>query len=315
MLSRRLIRVKVFKVLFGRVAAGNSDALIGAENELMASCEKTRDLYILLMRLPIALKRMAEIKIEQGLQKFHPTEEEANPNYKFVNNSFIKIIENDLEFLKLADSKGLTWDIYDTFIKKLYLAVTSAECFKQYMNSGNSSLEEDTRLFCNIFANELEDNEDLEYILEESNVFWMNDLEYVLNKVLENLNRIARKKRVIVPDIFRKEDDITYARKLLTESLIHYDEYVNIVAGMVPNWDKERLVATDLALIVMGITEAVVFNSIPLKVTINEYVDISKFYSTPNSRTFVNGILDKILQKMVKDGKIVKTGRGLVGSN
>ncbi len=315
MLSRRLIRVKVFKVLFGRVAAGNSDALIGAENELMASCEKTRDLYILLMRLPIALKRMAEIKIEQGLQKFHPTEEEANPNYKFVNNSFINIIENDLEFLKLADSKGLTWDIYDTFIKKLYLAVTSAEYFKQYMNSGHSSLEEDTRLFCNIFANELEDNEDLEYILEESNVFWMNDLEYVLNKVLENLNRIARKKRVIVPDIFRKEDDITYARKLLTESLIHYDEYVNIVAGMVPNWDKERLVATDLALIVMGITEAVVFNSIPLKVTINEYVDISKFYSTPNSRTFVNGILDKILQKMVKDGKIVKTGRGLVGSN
>lgn len=315
MLSRRLIRVKVFKVLFGRVAAGNSDALIGAENELMASCEKTRDLYILLMRLPVALKRMAEARIEQGLQKFHPTEEEANPNYKFVNNRFTAIIENDLEFLKLADSKGLGWDTYDTFIKKLYLAITSAEYFKGYMNSKESSLEEDTRLFYNIFASALEDNEDLEYILEETNVFWMNDLEYVLNKILENINKISKKKRVIVPDTFRKEDDITYAKKLLTESLIHYDEYVNIVAGMVPNWDKERLVATDLALIVMGITEAVVFNSIPLKVTINEYVDISKFYSTPNSRTFVNGILDKILQQMVKDGRVVKSGRGLVGSN
>ena len=127
--------------------------------------------------------------------------------------------------------------------------------------------------------------------------------------------RSSKKQKVVVPETFIKEDDVAYAKKLLTESMIRYDEYAKTVSGMVPNWDLDRLVSTDLALIVMGITEAVVFDSIPLKVTINEYVDISKYYSTPNSRTFVNGILDKILQQMVKDGKIVKTGRGLVGSN
>jgi N utilization substance protein B len=119
---------------------------------------------------------------------------------------------------------------------------------------------------------------------------------------------------VIIPDVFQNEDDKAYAKKLLTQSLVKYEEYTKLIAEHVSNWDMERLVATDLALIVMGITEAVTFETIPLKVTINEFVDISKYYSTANSRIFVNGLLDKMLQKMYREGQIVKTGRGLVGS-
>ena len=128
------------------------------------------------------------------------------------------------------------------------------------------------------------------------------------------MGAISKSGTVAVPDVFQNEDDKAYAKKLLTQSLVKYDEYTKLISEHVSNWDMERLVATDLALIVMGITEAVTFETIPLKVTINEFVDISKYYSTANSRIFVNGLLDKMLQKMYREGTIVKSGRGLVGS-
>ena len=264
------------------------------------------------MGLPSALKKTAEMKIEAGLKKFHPTAEEANPNRKFVDNKFIAILEEDSAFAHHCFTKGLTWGEYDSFIKKLYATVTSKEYFKEYMESGESSLEEDMKLVKTIFEEELEDNELLEDILEEMSLYWMDDLAYTVNVILKNLPVIAKKAKVDVPKIFLKEDDREYALKLLTKSIVNYDEYTELVSSMVSNWDLERLVATDLALIVMGVTEAVTFDSIPLKVTINEFVDISKYYSTPNSKVFVNGLLDRILQQMVKEGKIVKSGRGLV---
>lgn len=313
MLSRRLIRVKVFKILFGRIIAG-SDSLIGAENELIASCEKTLDLYCMMLQLPMALKKVAEERIEIGLKKFHPTPEEANPNRKFVENGFIGILENDVKFLKLCEGKGLLWRDYETFVKKLYMTIVSREYFKEYMANEQRSLKEDCALLRNIYEQELEDNEALEDILEETSLFWMDDLGYVLGTILKNMGSIAKSGAVIVPEVFQNEDDKIYAKKLLTQSLVKYDEYTKLIAENVSNWDKERLVATDLALIVMGITEAVTFETIPLKVTINEFVDISKYYSTVNSRIFVNGLLDRMLQKMYREGVIVKSGRGLVGS-
>lgn len=313
MLSRRLIRVKVFKILFGRIVAG-SDSLIGAENELIASCEKTLDLYCFMLRLPVALKKVAQARIEAGLKKFQPTPQEANPNRKFVENKFVGLLEDDVKFLKFCESRGLSWQEYETFVKKLYLAISSREYFIDYMQNEQRSMKEDCALLRNIFEQELEDNEDLEDILEELSLFWIDDLGYVLNSILKNMNIIARNGSVAIPEVFQNEDDKVYAIKLLTQSLVKYDEYSKLISEFVSNWDMERLVATDLALIVMGITEAVTFETIPLKVTINEFVDISKYYSTANSRIFVNGLLDRMLQKMYKDGKIVKTGRGLVGS-
>ena len=180
------------------------------------------------------------------------------------------------------------------------------------MESPEHSLKEDADFIKKIYEEELEDNGALEDILEEMSLYWMDDLAYTINVILKNIPSIAKKGVIEVPQTFLKEDDREYAKKLLTRSMLNYDEYTELVSSMVSNWDLERLVATDLALIVMGVTEAVTFESIPLKVTINEFVDISKYYSTPNSKVFVNGLLDRILQQMVKEGKIVKSGRGLV---
>ena len=281
---------------------------------LLLLVKKTLDLYCMMLQLPIALKKVAEERIEIGLKKFQPTPEEANPNRKFVENGFVQILENDLKFLKLCESRGLLWREYETFVKRLYAAISSREYFKEYMANEQRSLKEDCALWRNIFEQELEDNEALEDILEETSLFWMDDLGYVLNMILKNMGAISKSGTVAVPEVFQNEDDKAYAKKLLTQSLVKYDEYTKLISEHVSNWDMERLVATDLALIVMGITEAVTFETIPLKVTINEFVDISKYYSTANSRIFVNGLLDKMLQKMYREGTIVKSGRGLVGS-
>lgn len=313
MLSRRLIRIKVFKVLFSKIASG-SDSLSGAEKELIASCEKTRDLYLFMLNLSVALTRTAQAKIEGGLRKFQPTEEEARPNRKFAENLFAQWLENDAEFMRACETGGLMWSEYGSFVKKLYESVVSKDYYKEYMSRGERSAREDFALFRKIYEQELEDNADLEEILEDTSLFWMDDLSYVLGIILKNMPAMLKKEGAVIPPVFQKEEDRAYAKKLLARSLVNYDEYTEIITGYIPNWDLERLVATDLALIVMGIAEAVNFETIPLKVTINEFVDISKYYSTPNSKVFVNGLLDRVLQKMYSDGEIVKTGRGLVGS-
>ncbi len=312
MLSRRMLRIKVFKTLFGRILSG-SDSTAAAEKELLLSCGKTVELYLFILSLPAALKKAAEEKIERGLQKFQPTPEEANPNYKFVENRFISILENDPKFLKFLQQKGLSWSEYPAFVKKLYNTVASQDYFTGYMESGKNSMTEDIALVRNIFERELEDNGELADILEEMSLYWTDDLGYVLGSIIKNMKRIVDDGAVSVPDVFQNEDDESYAKRLLTMSMLKYNEYTELIAKHVPHWDLERLVTSDLMLIVMGITEAVTFETIPLKVTINEYVDISKFYSTPNSRIFVNGLLDKILQELLANGTIVKKGRGLVG--
>ena len=312
MLSRRMLRIKVFKILFGRVLS-ESDSVAAAERELVLSCEKTLELYAFVLSLPAALKKAAEEKIQRGLLKFQPTPQEANPNYKFVNNRFISILENDPKFLKFLQQKGLSWNDYGTFVKNLYLAISSRDYFAEYMESGTGSMAEDIALVRTIFKNELEDNQELADILEDLSIYWIDDLGYVLGTAVKQMKQIASQSGVELPPVFQNEDDELYAKRLLTASMLKYREYADMVAKRVSHWDLERLVTSDLLLIVMGIVEAVTFETIPLKVTINEYVDISKFYSTPNSRIFVNGLLDKILQELLANGTIVKKGRGLVG--
>lgn len=312
MLSRRLIRIKVFKVLFGRIISGDRSLNI-AEDELVGSCIKTADLYSFLLSLTPALKKVALNKIDAGLKKFHPKPEESNPNMKFVNNIFINTIENDAAFNKYCERNGLTWGNYQDFVKEMYNNLITRDYYKEYMESDKTGLDEDLKFIIRFYEEEFEDNDVLQDLLEETSTFWMDDLNYVLNIILGTINSIAKNGIVSRPNAFLKKDDEVFAKQLLAKSLVNYDEYAAIVAKYIPNWEIDRLVTTDLVLIVMGITEAVNFESIPIKVTINEYVDISKYYSTSNSKVFVNGLLDKIIQQMIKEGTIKKSGRGLVG--
>ena len=313
MINRRLIRIKVFKVLFSKINSENY-SVQAAEKELIHSCENSLDLYYFLMALPYELRLIAEQKIETGFQKFHPTEEELNPNRKFVNNRLLKRIESDPYILKYCERKGLNWREHASFIKKMGAELLSRDYFISYMNSGESSFAEDCTLINTFFQEELEDSEDLYTILEDMSIYWVDDLAYVLNVIIKKLSSLEEDAEIEHPGVFLKKDDEEYAIKLLDSSLANYVEYSGLMSGYVKNWDPDRLAATDIALIVMGIAEAVTFPNIPLKVTINEFVELSKYYSTPNSKLFVNGMLDRILLFLSDEGKIEKRGRGLVGS-
>lgn len=310
MLSRRLIRIKVFKTLFAFVGS-ESDNVNAAQKTLLESCDKVRDLYYFMLNIAGPLVRVAEEKIAAGLRKFHPTEAEANPNYKFVRNRFAALLSDDPEFGRICAKRGLGWGEYEPFVRHVYNSMITKDYYRDYMASEEDSFEADCRLFSCIFQDEFEDNEELDSILEDLSLLWIDDLAFALNAVIAGIDETARKKRIVHPNTFLKEDDKEFALRLLSESIVRYDEYFKLLEEHLDNWKSDRLVSTDAALIVMGITEAVVFPTIPVKVTINEYVEIAKYYSTPNSRIFVNGILDRIIQEKIREGEIVKQGRGL----
>ena len=310
MLSRRLIRIKAFKTLFAFVGS-ESDNVNAAQKTLIESCDKVKDLYYFLLNISSSLINVAEEKIAVGLRKFHPTEAEAHPNYKFVRNRFAALLADDPEFGRICQKRGLVWGEYEPFVRHVYNSIITKDYYQDYMNSGEDSFEEDCRLFSCIFQDEFEDNEELESILEDLSLLWIDDVAYALNTIIAGIDETRRKKRIVHPNTFLKEDDKEFALRLLTESILRYDEYFKLMESHLDNWKSDRLVLTDAALIVMGVTEAVVFPTIPVKVTINEYVEISKYYSTPNSRIFVNGILDRIIQEKIASGEIVKQGRGL----
>lgn len=312
MLNRRLIRIKVFKVLYSSISSG-SNSFAEAEKNMHYSCEKTLHLYYFMLNAAVALKQAADAKIETGMRKFNPTEEERNPNLKFSENKVSEYLLGNPIFKKYCEENVLSWNgDLALFVKKLFASISEKDYFKEYMERESRSMAEDCDLFIRIFEEEFEDNEALESFLEDMSIYWIDDLGYVLNTIIRNLELLRKSSKMPMPGIFMKEDDKEYAFNLLRFSLANYSKYMDIIRENIANWDPERVVTTDLVLIEEGIAEAVGFPNIPVKVTINEYVEISKYYSTHNSKIFVNGLLDRIIQKMIKSGEIVKSGRGLI---
>lgn len=319
MLNRRILRIKAFKVLYSNAIAENM-SLAQAQSQLDVACEATRDLYIYMLGIVSPLTKIARDRIESAKGKFNPTEEELNPNMKFADNALAKLLDADVDFQKVISKKKLSWDQYDIFLKKVMNSVASKEYFAEYMASPTLSLKEDCRLFTRIFEEEFVDSEDLEKILEDKSLYWNDDLAYALTwccKTLKSFEKgeawkmlpLYQSELLEGPDV---ESDMAFVRKLLQAAFAGYDRYFAMISESVTGWEKERLFSTDVALIVMGLAEASSFPTIPVKVTINEYVEISKFYGTQKSRSFVNGLLDRLVQSLVNEGKIVKEGKGLM---
>ncbi|MCF0172326.1 MAG: transcription antitermination protein NusB [Bacteroidales bacterium] len=310
MVSRRLIRIKAFKVLYAAESSQNA-SLAWAEKELLHSLDKTLDLYYFFLNVVPSLTRVARERVDIAHSKYLPTQEDLEVSSKFADNALSPILESTPEFQKICKRGGLSWAEHDVFVKRLYASVAESDYFKAYMASECRSLAEDCELFKNIFAEEFEDNELLEDLLEEKSAHWIDDVGYVLNVIISDLDRIARNGRMVFHDVFLKDDDKDFALQLIRTSLTRYDDYIGRVRDNAPNWDPERIVTVDAALVAMGLAEAAGCPTIPIKATINEYVEISKYYSTPQSHVFVNGLLDVIIKNMVASGEIVKEGRGL----
>lgn len=319
MLNRRILRIKAFKVLYGSVLSENM-SLAQAESQLEVSCEATRDLYVYMLGIVSPLTEIARERIEAAKAKFNPTEEELNPNMKFAENALARLLDEDVDFKKIFAKKKFGWQQYDIFLKKVMSSVMTKDYYQEYMASPEKSLKEDCRLFTRIFEEEFVDSEELEAILEEKSLYWYEDLAYALTWCCKSFAAYAKGEGFRLPPLYQSElltgegveSDKYFVRKLLQSSFAGYEKYSNMVAESVTGWEKERLFSTDVVLIAMGLAEAVSFPTIPVKVTINEYVEIAKHFGTPKSRSFVNGLLDRLVQSLTEDGQIVKEGKGLL---
>ncbi|MBR5834380.1 MAG: transcription antitermination protein NusB [Bacteroidales bacterium] len=319
MLNRRILRIKAFKVLYGSVLS-DEKSLSLAQTQLEQSCEAARDLYTYMLSIVSPLTQVAREKIEAAKKKFNQTEEERNPNMKFVENQLAKLLDADVDFQKLLNKKKYSWAAYDLLLKKVMTSVASKEYYAEYMASEERSLKEDCKLFTKIFEEEFVDSEELEMILEDKSIHWNDDLAYALTWCCRTFKSLAEGESWKQLPLYQSEmmagsdveSDKLFVTRLLQHSFAGYEKYSAMVAESVSGWEKDRLFSTDVILIVMGLAEAVNFPTIPVKVTINEYVELAKFYGTPKSRGFVNGLLDRLVQKLVEDGQINKTGKGLL---
>ena len=304
MLNRRILRIKAFKAIYS-FTEDQSASLKELEAQLDRSLESTRDLYLFMLGFVSPLQSECRARLEAAMGKFNPTEEELHPNFKFAENRIAALLDSDPDFQKITQKKKFAWDQYDVLLRHLYDSIRTRDYFTGYLESGHGSLKEDAALWSRIFENEFEDNAELEKILEDLSIWWNDDLAYALNWCCRAMDDLGKGRRWNLPPLFlsdmdcsgAKESDKAFVVRLLRAAYSGYDRYIAQIASVTPKWDRSRICSTDLALIVCGLAEAEAFDNIAPNITINEYVEISKYYSTPESRAFVNGILDRLIKK------------------
>ncbi|MBQ5875411.1 MAG: transcription antitermination protein NusB [Alistipes sp.] len=312
MISRRLLRIKALKALYAHLKS-ESDSLMASEKTLVASINKTYDLYFQMLSLIVEVARYADERQQAAMQKKLPTYEDLNPNRKFVENAVVHLIaESDSVNDYLAAHK-LSWARYPELIKALYLQLEQSDYYKKYMTSQERSFREDLALVTDFYTNELESSEMLEEVLDEQSILWNDDLGFALIMVTRTLSNMRPSHRdVKVLPKFKSDEDLDFAMELFEKAAVNYDSNLEVIEQFTRNWDIERIAFMDNVIMVTAMAELVSFPSIPVKVTLDEYIEIAKYYSTASSSTFINGVLDKVVTTLTEEGRINKSGRGLI---
>lgn len=311
MLSRRLLRVKVAKCLYAHLKSG-STSLPASQKNLVSSIDKAYDLYFQMMALIVEVARYAESRQELAKQKKLPTYEDLNPNRRFVDNGVIHLIATSDSVQDEIARRKLSWAKYPDTIKDIFNRLTETSYYKEYMSATNSSFSED-RKFVETFYTALDEDESLAEIIDEMSLMWNDDLSFALYMVIRTVSNLKQSHtEVKILPQFKSEDDLEFAKELFSTSLLQFDENQEIIDKYTRNWDVERIAFMDNLIISVAISELTTFESIPVKVTLDEWIDIAKYYSSPSSSTFVNGVLDKIVADLRENGKINKSGRGLL---
>ena len=312
MISRRMLRIKVIKALYMHLKS-ESDSLMASEKTLITSIDKTYDLYFQMLSLVVELAHYAEQRQQAAMQKKLPTYEDLNPNRKFIENSVIRLIADSDSVNDYLAAHKLSWNQNPELIKMLYNQLEQTPYFKKYMSSEERSFREDLALITDFYTNELEDCEMLEDVLDEQSLLWNDDLGFALVMVTRTLSnmRPSHKEVKVLPK-FKSEEDLEYATGLFENAAVNFDSHLETIEQYTRNWDIERIAFMDNVIMVTALAELVSCPSIPVKVTLDEYIEIAKFYSTQSSSTFINGVLDKVTISLTESGKINKSGRGLI---
>lgn len=314
MLSRRHLRSKALQALYAYFQSDNNNIAAG-EKELTHSIDKVYDLYLFQLSLLPELVDYAVIKMEEAKLKRLPSPDDINPNMRFINNRVIEKLRINRNLKKALDSRKINWISEQEFTKQIFSLIRETSEYADYLNSSEDSFENDQIYLAKFYKKYISESEDLEYYFEEKSIYWSDDWDLVSSTILKTLksfNENSDDFHAISPLYKDEEDDRDFVLNLFRKTIANNIQFEDIIAEKTKNWEVDRIALIDILILKMAMAEVINFPSIPVKVTLNEYIDISKRFSTPKSKTFVNGVLDKIIMDFKRDNKIKKTGRGLI---
>ena len=307
MINRALIRLKVLQIVYAYYQNGGKN-LDTAEKELFFSLSKAYDMYNYLLLLMVEITKQAEKKQNAAKSKLLPTAEELYPNTKFVDNRFIAQLEVNNQLNEFASNQKKTWANEEDFVKRLCDIIQNSDIYKEYMAAETSSYEEDREVWRKIYKKILFNNDELDQVLEDQSLYWNDDKEIVDTFVLKTIKRFEEQngaKQELLPE-FKDEEDKDFARRLFRRTILNADYYRHLISENTRNWDLERVAFMDVVIMQIALAEILSFPNIPVSVSLNEYVEIAKLYSTPKSGAFINGTLDGIVKLLQKENKLTK---------
>lgn len=314
MLTRRQIRTKVLQALYGYFQSEGS-APKQSQRDLFRSLERVRELYLLLLRMLVEVQALAERRIEDRKQKRLPSKEDLDPNYRFVQNPLLCKLRDSELLQKEWERNGIGALIPHDLTPSIFRELEGSELYEEYMERPEAEDAEHRHFLSEVFKRFIADSEELQYRLEENSLHWIDDLDQVSSVVLRTLWEMPTRpeKELSLPPLYRDEEkDPAFARQLFHRTIEQDGENREWIREHLENWELDRIAFMDILLLEMAIAEARSFEEIPVKVSINEYIEIAKEFSTPKSDRFLNGILDKVIPKMREDGLVRKVGKGLI---
>ena len=314
MLNRRHLRIKVLQALYAYFQS-SEDSLRRTEKELFTAVDRIYDLYLYLLLSFEELHALAEFRIEENKKKIRPTEEDSNPNRKFVDNKVIAKLLNSNALRTISEAKSVNWigDEHREMFRKMFNQMRESEVYFTFMNNGVEGFDEDVQFAIELFKQEIANSPILYGYFEEKSIHWMDDIDLACTMVVKTLKSASEAENISILPLYKdQEDEQEFIKTLLHKTVSMDTENLKLIDELTKNWELDRIAKMDIILLKMAITELQVCKNIPVRVTLNEYIEISKYYSTPKSHGFINGILDKAIDRLQKDDKLGKVGRGLL---
>ncbi|MDD4514312.1 transcription antitermination factor NusB [Massilibacteroides sp.] len=307
MINRILIRIKVLQIIYAYYQNGNKD-LKTAEKELLFSLQKSYDLYHYFLLLLIDITNLQKRILDNRRHKYMPTEEELNPNTRFINNRFIAQLEENTDLKAQISENGISWSNDADFIKDALELILNSDIYQEYISNEEDSYEVDKEFWRQVFKKIICTNEMVEDYLEDKSIYWNDDIEIVQTFTLKTIKKFEESNGANQPllPMFKDEEDREFAVLLFRQTLLKGVEYRERISRHMKNWETERIANMDLIIMQVALAEITSFPSIPINVTLNEYIDIAKYYSTPKSGVFINGILDSIVSELKKENLLFK---------
>jgi transcription antitermination protein NusB len=310
MLNRRHLRIRVLQFVYSWKKSNLTDIVV-LEKQFLKSLNKVEELYLFLLLYILEVRDFAENYSEDSKKKQLPTDNDLNPNTKFINNLFLSKLRDESVLIGKAGHSKLSFADENNMIKSIYFKMVESEVYISYMNEEIVDFETDKKFIVKLFSKVLIEMEVFQDFLSEQDIFWDDDFPFICSMVIKTIKDSTTDK-IELFELFKDTDEKDFAVNLLRQSIIHSEEFAELISSKTKNWDLDRVAQMDLILMQMALSELLKMPSVPVKVTINEYIELAKYYSTPNSKNFVNGILDSLLIELKREGAIKKMGRGLI---